>query len=116
MRASDVQLPQAILGRGRGRVSSDLSPIRILSPLKYPEAITFLLCRDYGTARDNYWMSILIYILEYVMIVYLTKDDSKKIISRFITPIKHGDLRMYTRPQDVRRGLVDRQLLPNPQI
>lgn len=39
MRASDVRLPSAVLGRGRGRFSSELSPVRILSPLKYCEAI-----------------------------------------------------------------------------
>ena len=65
MLVSDVRLPPATPGRGQGRFPHP-SSIRIPSALRYCEALILLLCRDYGTARETYWMAILTYMAEFV--------------------------------------------------
>ncbi|CBF89403.1 predicted protein [Aspergillus nidulans FGSC A4] len=65
MCASDVRLPPATLGRGRGRFPH-FSFVRIPSASRYCEALILLLCWGYGTACETYWMAILTYMLEYV--------------------------------------------------
>lgn len=65
MLVSDVRLPPATPGRGQGRFPHP-SSIRIPSALRYWEALILLLCRDYGTARETYWMAILTYMAEFV--------------------------------------------------
>ncbi|KAF3405482.1 hypothetical protein DPV78_002691 [Talaromyces pinophilus] len=112
-----VRLPSAILRRGRGRFLSELSPVRIPSPLKYCEAVILLLCRDCDTARKNYWIAILTYSLEYV-------DDSdifnkgalREDYQPFYHAIKIGDSRMYVLLNDLRRDLIERQLFPSPRM
>lgn len=64
--ASDIRLPSAIPGRGRGRLSPEYSLVRIPSAARFCEALILLLCRDYDTTYENYWMALLTYILEYV--------------------------------------------------
>lgn len=64
--ASDIRLPPAIPGRGQGRLSPEYSLVRIPSAARFCEALILLLCRDYDTTYENYWMALLTYILEYV--------------------------------------------------
>lgn len=117
MRASDTRLPSAILGRGRGRFSSELSPVRILSPIKYCEAIIFLLCRDYDTTRQNYWMAILTYILEYVDgCDIFNEGELREDYQPFYHAMKYGNSRMYLLLKSLRHDLVERKLLPASQV
>lgn len=116
MRASDVRLPSAILGRGQGRFTSELSPVRILSPLKYCEAVIFLLCRDYGTRRQYYWMSILNYIMEYVEDCDIFNEgELREDYQPFYQAVKDGDSRMFMLLKSLRHGLVERGLFPVSQ-
>lgn len=64
--ASDVRLPPAVPGRGRGRFSQELHFVRIPNAATFCEALILLLCRDYDTVYETYWLAILTYILEYV--------------------------------------------------
>lgn len=65
MCASDLRLPTHVPGRGAGRFLEN-STIRILSPLKYCEAVIWLFCRDLGTTLQIYWYGIIAYIMGYV--------------------------------------------------
>lgn len=117
IRASDTRLPPASLGRGQGRFSADLSSVRIPSPLRYCEAIIFLLCRDYGSVRETYWMSILTYILEFVDEMGLMDEEGLgEGYKQFYQAMKHGDSNMYLVLDGLRRNLIERRLLPASQL
>ncbi|KAM3464417.1 hypothetical protein MY5147_002322 [Beauveria neobassiana] len=64
--ASDPSLPSAAPGRGQGRLSSEYSAVRVPAVAKYCESLLLLMCRDYDTTYETYWMALLTYILEYV--------------------------------------------------
>ncbi|KAJ5751366.1 hypothetical protein N7533_008394 [Penicillium manginii] len=94
--ASDVRLPSAIPGRGRGRLSPEYSLVRIPSAARFCEALILLLCRDYNTIYETYWMALLTYILEYVdetdiFDVNNLADEYKE----FFFALKKGDSSMF---------------------
>lgn len=66
MIASDDRLPSASPGRGRGRFLSCPCTVKIHSAVRYCEALILLLCRDYDSSYETYWLAILSYMLEYV--------------------------------------------------
>lgn len=105
--ASDVRLPSAILGRGRGRFSQDLYFVRILSAAAFCEALILLLCRDYDTVYETYWLAILTYILEYVdgTDVFDGKDLGEE-YRKFYFALKGGDLTMYRLLNELRSDLI----------
>lgn len=97
MHASDTQLPSASPGCGRGRFSLDLSSTRIPSALKYCEAIILLLCRDYGSVYEPYWISILTYLVEFVDGLDIFEEEKlREDYKQFYHALKHGDPRMYS--------------------
>ncbi|KAB8255420.1 hypothetical protein BDV32DRAFT_112527 [Aspergillus pseudonomiae] len=117
MAASDIRLPTAILGRGRGRFSPCHSFVRIPSAPRYCEALILLLCRDYDTAYETYWMAILTYMLEFVDGVDLLNEDGLgEAYRRFYLALKHGDSRMYLLLDGLRSDLKRRQLLPSNKL
>lgn len=67
-----------------------------------------LLCRDYNSTREDYWLSMLSYMLEYV-------DDSDILSEnmlqgryrKFYHAVKLGDPAMWSILYDLRLGLVD---------
>lgn len=103
MCASDARLPPATLGRGRGRFPH-FSFVRIPSASRYCEALILLLCRDYGTACETYWMAILTYMLEYVDGTdILDEENLRDGYKRFYHALKLGDPTMYSILEDLRR-------------
>lgn len=110
MSASDFGLPTAIPGRGRGRFSQCYRYVRIPSALWYCEALILLLCRDYDTVYELYWMAILTYILEFVDGIDLPNEDVLGDAYRqFYRALKHGDSRMYLLLDELRCDLMKRQ-------
>ncbi|OJJ50089.1 hypothetical protein ASPZODRAFT_1104119 [Penicilliopsis zonata CBS 506.65] len=94
--ASDERLPSATLGRGRGRFLCP-SPVRIPSPVRYCEALIFLLCRDYETVRRSYWMALLTYLVEYVdgMDIF-NEEDLRDGFRQFYHALKMADPVMFS--------------------
>lgn len=111
MFASDARLPPATLGRGQGRFPH-LSSIRIPSALRYCESLILLLCRDYGTTRETYWMAILTYILEFVDGTDIFNEGGlREGYKQFYHALKLGDPTMYPILKDLRRYFIKRRLL-----
>ncbi|PYI06178.1 hypothetical protein BO78DRAFT_461352 [Aspergillus sclerotiicarbonarius CBS 121057] len=107
MFASDARLPLATLGRGRGRFFPHLSSVRIPSPSKYCEAVILLLCRDYGTARESYWLAILTYVVEFVDGTDIFDEGGlREGYRRFYHALKRGDPEMYLILEDLRRDFM----------
>lgn len=116
MCASDARLPPATLGRGRGRFLH-LSSVRIPSALRYCEALILLLCRDYGSACETYWMAILTYTLEFVDGTdILNEGGLREEYKQFYHALKLGDPTMYPILEGLRRDLIKRRLLPGKQV
>ncbi|KAE8389680.1 hypothetical protein BDV23DRAFT_93825 [Aspergillus alliaceus] len=112
MFASDVRLPPATLGRGRGRFLQP-SPVRIPSALRYCEALILLLCRDLGSACETYWMAILTYMLEFVDgTVIFNEEGLREGYKQFYHALKLGDPTMYRILEGLRRDLTKKRLLP----
>lgn len=117
MHASDPRLPPASLGRGQGLLSSDLSSVRIPSPLRYCEAIIFLLCRDHDSPCETYWMAILTYILEFIDgLDIFDEEELREDYRQFYHAIKHGDSRMFLLLDGLRRDLIERRILSASQV
>ncbi|OGM39421.1 hypothetical protein ABOM_012115 [Aspergillus bombycis] len=113
MFASDARLPPATLGRGRGRFPH-LSSVRIPSPSRYCEALILLLCRDYGTTRETYWLAILTYMLEFVDGTdILNEGGLTEGHKQFYHALKLGDPTMYPILKDLHRDFLKRRL---PQV
>lgn len=66
MLASDVRLPSAYPGRGRRRFLSNPCTVAVHSAVKYCEGLIFLLCRDYDSPYESYWLAMLSYMSEYL--------------------------------------------------
>jgi hypothetical protein len=115
MFASDVRLPPATLGRGRGRFLQPC-PVRIPSALRYCEALILLLCRDHGSACETYWMAILTYMVEFVDgTVILNEEGLREGYKQFYHALKLGDPTMYPILEGLRRDLIKKRLLPVKQ-
>jgi hypothetical protein len=108
MAASDNRLPVAYPGGGRGRFLTEPCPVIIPSAVKYCEALILLLCRDFNSTREDYWLSMLSYMLEYV--------DGSEILSEsmlldryrsFYQAVKLGDPAMWAILYNLRLGLAD---------
>lgn len=111
MFASDARLPPATLGRGRGRFPH-LSSVRIPSASRYCEALILLLCRDYGTARETYWLAILTYMLEFVDGTDIFSEGGlREGHKQFYHALKLGDPTMYPILEKLRRDFIKRRLL-----
>ncbi|KAJ9301024.1 hypothetical protein DTO217A2_7800 [Paecilomyces variotii] len=107
MHASDPQLPSASPGRGAGRFSSSLHPVRIPTAIKYCEAVIHLLCRDRGSAYEGYWVVLLTYIMEYVDGTSIFNEEAlAQPYQRLYHAIKHGDLKMYLILDEIRYELM----------
>jgi hypothetical protein len=70
--------------------------VRIPSAARFCEALILLLCRDYNTIYETYWMALLTYILEYVdetdiFDVNNLADEYKE----FFFALKKGDSSMF---------------------
>lgn len=111
--ASDCRLPSAIPGRGRGRFSEELSFVSIPSAAAFCEALILLLCRDYDTAYETYWLAILTYILEYVdeTDIFDGKDLEEE-YRKFYYALKGADPTMYLLLDDLRSDLTSKGQLP----
>ncbi|KAL4744791.1 hypothetical protein BDW72DRAFT_208732 [Aspergillus terricola var. indicus] len=114
MRASGAKLPPATLGRGQGRFPH-FNFVQIPSAPRYCEALILLLCRDYGTACETYWMAILTYMLEYVDGTdILDEENLRDGYKQFYHALKLGDPTMYSILEDLRRHFTG--TAPSSQI
>lgn len=111
--ASDSRLPSAVPGRGQGRFCPDLSFVRIPSAVRFCEAVILLLCRDYDTAYETYWLAILTYVLEFVD---ETDIFNEKYLGEeyrdFYCALKNGDSKMFLLLDELRSHLASRGRLP----
>lgn len=64
--ASDPDRLPDLSNHEYGRASSSLYPIRIPSPWRFLEALIMLLKRDVHTRFRGFWMSQIVYMIEYV--------------------------------------------------
>lgn len=111
--ASDTRLPSAIPGRGRGRLSPEYSLVRIPSAARFCEALILLLCRDYDTTYETYWMAILTYILEYVDETEIFDgNDLADEYKEFYFALKKGDSTMFSLLDQLRCQLISNGHLP----
>ncbi|KAL2812502.1 hypothetical protein BJX63DRAFT_396506 [Aspergillus granulosus] len=109
MLASDARLPQATLGRGRGRFSYPTS-VQILSASRYCEALISLLCRDYDTIFASYWMAILTYIVEFVDGTDVFDEESLRDgYKQFYHALKLGDPIRFSILKNLRRDYIEQQ-------
>jgi hypothetical protein len=111
--ASDFRLPSPVPGRGRGRLSQELSSVRIPSAGVFCEALILLLCRDYDTVYETYWMAILTYILEYVDETDIFNgNDLGEEYRNFYYALKGADPTMYLLLDELRSDLTSKGHLP----
>lgn len=96
MIASDDRLPSASPGRGRGRFSSLSCDVKILCAVRYCEALILSLCRDYDSAYETYWLTMLSYMLKYVDSTdILDENKLQEGHRKFYHALKLGDPVMY---------------------
>lgn len=96
----------ACVGRGAGRFSPSLYPVRIPTSVRYCEAVISLLCRDRGGAYEGYWIVLLTYMMEYVDGTSILNEEAlAQPYRRFYHAMKRGDLKMYLILDEVRRDL-----------
>ncbi|KAJ6126328.1 hypothetical protein N7523_001940 [Penicillium sp. IBT 18751x] len=109
MSASDLRIPTSTPGRGQGRVSPEMSFVKIPSAVKFCEASILLLCRDYDTIHETYWMAILTYILEYVdgTDMFDGKDLGDE-YQRFYFAIRDGDSSMWSLLDELRLDFMSK--------
>lgn len=106
MLACDRRLPRPVPGRGRGRFSSALDAVWIPSAVRYCEALIILLCRDYGSAYEDYWVVLLTYMLEFVDGTELLDEDRLGEEYRsFYRALGQADPKMYTHLDALRQDL-----------
>lgn len=111
--ATDVRLPPAVPGRGQGRFPPEYSFVRIPSTARFCEALILLLCRDYDTTYETYWMALLTYILEYVdeTDIFYGKDLADE-YRGFYYALKKGDSAMFELLDELRCNLSSSGRLP----
>ena len=111
--ASDCRLPSAVPGRGRGRFPQELSFVSIPSAAAFCEALILLLCRDYDTVYETYWLAILTYILEYVDETDIFDGtDLGEEYRKFYYALKGADPTMYLLLDELRSDLTSKGHLP----
>lgn len=111
--ASDFRLPSAVPGRGRGRFSQELSFVRIPGAAAFCEALILLLCRDYDTVYETYWLAFLTYILEYVdgTDIFDGKNLGEE-YRKFYYAFKGADPTMYLLLDEFRSDLISKGHIP----
>ncbi|KAF9249977.1 hypothetical protein DTO027I6_9111 [Penicillium roqueforti] len=113
MIASDDRLLSASLGRGRGRFLSCPCTVKIPSAVKYCEALILLLCRDYDSSYETYWLAILSYILEYVNGTdILDENKLQEGYRKFYHALKLEDPEIYSILDELRFALIEERRLP----
>ncbi|CAG8403571.1 unnamed protein product [Penicillium salamii] len=113
MIASDVRFPSTALGRGRGRFLSHYCTVKVPSAVRYCEAVILLLCRDYDTSYETYWLAILSYILDYVDGTDIFDENKlQEGYRRFYHALKLGEPGMYSILDELRLGLIEERRLP----
>ncbi|CAG8380372.1 hypothetical protein CBS147333_9308 [Penicillium roqueforti] len=113
MIASDDRLPSASLGRGRGRFSSHPCTVKLPCAVRYCEALILLLCRDYDSSYETYWLAILSYMLEYVDGTdILDENKLQEGYRKFYHALKQGDPEMYSILDELRLSLIEERRLP----
>lgn len=111
--ASDFRLPSAIPGRGQGRLSPEYSLVRIPSAARFCEALILLLCRDYNTVYETYWMALLTYILEYLDDTEIFDgNDLADEYKEFFFALKRGDSTVFSLLDQLRNNLSSSGRLP----
>ncbi|KZZ99233.1 thioredoxin reductase [Beauveria brongniartii RCEF 3172] len=115
--ASDPSLPSAAPGRGQGRLSSEYSAVRVPAVAKFCESLLLLMCRDYNTTYETYWMALLTYIIEYVDETdsFSAKDLGYE-FRKFYCAVKEADASsMWPLLEELRSNLFSSGRLPNGQ-
>ncbi|KAJ5964922.1 uncharacterized protein N7479_004798 [Penicillium vulpinum] len=113
MIASDNRLPSASLGRGRGRFLSYPCAVKIPCAVRYCEALILLLCRDYDSTYETYWLAILTYIMEYVDGTDIfDESELQEGYRKFYSALKLGDPTMYSILDELRLNLIEEHRLP----
>lgn len=113
MLASDDRLPSASLGRGQGGFLSHPCAVKIPCAVRYCEALILLLCRDWDSVCESYWLAILTYMLEYVDGTnILDENQLQEGYRRFYHAIKMGDPAMYPILNELRLSLIGERRLP----
>ncbi|RDW81519.1 uncharacterized protein DSM5745_05076 [Aspergillus mulundensis] len=112
MHASDERLPSYTIGRGQGRLRFK-SSIRIPTTMMYTEAIITLICRDWHTRRQGYWVAMLTYIMEYVdgTDAMFNSEDLKDGYKEFYCAASRVDRTMWPILEELRRDLIDREVI-----
>ncbi|CAG8146602.1 unnamed protein product [Penicillium salamii] len=113
MIASDGRLPSAFPGRGQGRFSSLPCDVIIPCAVRFCEALILLLCRDYRSTYEIYWLAMLTYMLEYVDDTDIL-DESKlqEGYRKFYHALKLADTVMYSLLDELRHDLIEKERLP----
>ncbi|KAJ5232785.1 hypothetical protein N7468_005741 [Penicillium chermesinum] len=111
--ASDLRLLSAVPGRGRGRFPQEFSFVRIPSAAVFCEALILLLCRDYDSSYETYWLAILSYILEYVDETDIFNgNDLGEEYRKFYYALKGGDPMVWSYLDELRSDLNSKDQLP----
>ncbi|OAA39419.1 hypothetical protein NOR_06257 [Metarhizium rileyi] len=113
--ASDPSLPPAAPGRGQGRLPSEYSAVRVPAVAKYCESLLLLMCRDYNTTYETYWMALLTYIIEYVDETdYFSANDLSYEFRKFYCAVKEADASsMWSLLEELRADLSSSGRLSN---
>ncbi|KAL4908810.1 hypothetical protein BDW74DRAFT_145367 [Aspergillus multicolor] len=110
--ASDERLPSYTVGRDQGRLTFK-SSIRIPSTMMYTEAIITLICRDWHTRRQDYWVAMLTYIMEYVdgTDTFFNSEELKDGCKEFYCAATRLDRMMWPILMELCRDLIDREVI-----
>ncbi|KAM3458965.1 hypothetical protein MY3296_000112 [Beauveria thailandica] len=114
--ASDPSLPSAVPGRGQGRLLSEYSAVRVPTVAKFCESLLLLMCCDYDTCYETYWMALLTYIIEYVDETdsFSAKDLGYE-FRKFYCAVKEADASMWPLLEELRSNLSSSGRLPDSQ-
>ncbi|CAG8883773.1 unnamed protein product [Penicillium salamii] len=108
-RSTPVGFPR----RGQGRFSSLPCDVIIPCAVRFCEALILLLCRDYRSTYEIYWLAMLTYMLEYVDDTDIL-DESKlqEGYRKFYHALKLADTVMYSLLDELRHDLIEKERLP----
>ncbi|XWW98690.1 hypothetical protein V2A60_006692 [Cordyceps javanica] len=114
--ASDPSLPSAAPGRALGRMLSEYSAVRVPAIAKFCESLLLLMCRDYDTTYESYWMVLLTYIVEYVDDTdHFSVQDLGNEFRKFYCAVKVAGASMWPLLDELRSNLLSSGRLPNDQ-